>query len=77
MYKIISSRKSVDLFNSLFKKDIRDVTTSTFQEVGGVTQPSCFVEGIIFSHYIALTITTLIDFHSQCIFTILFATVFN
>ena len=40
--KNISSRKSVDLFSSLFKKIILDVTTPTFQEVGGVTQPLIF-----------------------------------
>ena len=37
--------------------------------------PSHFVDGT--SHGIALTITKLIDFCSQGIFTLLFATVFN
>ena len=35
--KIISSRKKCGLFSSVFKKIIPNNTTSTFQEVGGVT----------------------------------------
>ena len=35
--KIISSRKKCGLFSSVFKKIIRNNTTPTFQEVGGVT----------------------------------------
>ena len=35
--KIILSRKKRDLFSSVFKKIIPNNTTSTFQEVGGVT----------------------------------------
>ena len=34
---IISSRKECGLFSSLFKKIIPNNTTTTFQEVGGVT----------------------------------------
>ena len=44
MYKNISSRKNVDLFSSVFKKIIANNTTSTFQEVGGVTQPHIFCQ---------------------------------
>ena len=47
--KNISSRKSVDLFSSLFKKIILDVTTPTSQEVGGVTQSLIFCLGHILS----------------------------
>ena len=37
---IISSRKSCTaFFSSAFKKIIRNSTTPTFQEVGGVTRP--------------------------------------
>ena len=35
--KIILSRKKSGLFSSLFKKIIPNNTTTTFQEVGGVT----------------------------------------
>ena len=35
--KILSSRKKCGLFSSVFKKIIPNNTTSTFQEVGGVT----------------------------------------
>ena len=35
--EIISSRKKCSLFSSVFKKIIPNNTTSTFQEVGGVT----------------------------------------
>ena len=35
--KSISSRKKCDLFSSVFKKIIHNNTTTTFQEVGGVT----------------------------------------
>ena len=35
--KIISSRKKCGLFNSVLKNIIPNNTTSTFQEVGGVT----------------------------------------
>ena len=75
--KIISSHKKVGLFSSVFKKIIPTNTTPTFTEVGGVLNPSQFVESIRTSHGIALTITKLIDFYSQGIFTFLFATVFN
>ena len=57
---IILSRKM--LFSSVFKKIIPNNTTPTFQEVGGVTQPSHFVDGIKTFHGIALAITKLIDF---------------
>ena len=63
--------------SSLFKKIIPNNTTATFQEVDGVTQPRIFVDGISTSRGIALTITKLIDFNSQGVFTFLFATVFN
>ena len=62
--------------SSIFKKIIPNNTTPTFQEVGGVTQPRIFFRWHT-SHDIALTITKLIDFYSQCIFTFLFSTVFN
>ena len=74
---IISSRKNCGLFRSVFKKVILKNTTPTFLEVGGVTYPSHFVDSIRTSHGIAFTITKLIDFYSQGIFTFLFATVFN
>ena len=35
--EIISSRKKYSLFSSVFKKNISNKTTPTFQEVGGVT----------------------------------------
>ena len=35
--KVISLRKKCGLFSSVFKKIISNNTTSTFQEVGGVT----------------------------------------
>ena len=35
--KIISSRKKSSLFSSVFKKNIPNDTTPTFQKVGGVT----------------------------------------
>ena len=71
--KIILSRKMCGFISSVFKKIIPYNTTSTFQEVGGVTQP----HGIKISDGIALTITKLLDFFSQGIFTFLFATVFS
>ena len=43
----------------------------------GYLNPSQFVDGIRTSHGITLTITNLVDFYSQCIFTFLFATVFS
>ena len=48
--KNISLRKHVDLFSSVFKKNIPNNTTPTFQELGGVTQPLNLVEGIRISH---------------------------
>ena len=39
---IISSRKMCGFISSEFKKIIPNNTTPTFQEVGGVTQPSIF-----------------------------------
>ena len=65
--KIILSRKKCGLFISVFKKIIPNNTTPTFQ-VG---------DGIENYHGITLTITKLIDFYSQGIFTLLIATVFN
>ena len=62
--KIISSSKKCSLFSSVFKKIIPNNTTPTFTKVGGVTEPSQFVDGIRTSHGIALTITKLIDFYS-------------
>ena len=35
--KIISSHKKCGLFSSVFKKNFPNNTTSSFQEVGGVT----------------------------------------
>ena len=35
--KSISLRKKCGLFSSVFKKTIPNITTPTFQEVGGVT----------------------------------------
>ena len=45
MHKIISSLKQIDFFSFAFKKCIPNITTPTFQEVVGVTQPLilCFV----------------------------------
>ena len=48
-----------------------------FKKWIGHLNPSHFVDGIRISNGIALTITKLIDFYSQSIFTFLFATVFN
>ena len=39
---IISSRKKCGLFCSAFKKIVPNNTTTTFQEVGGVTLPLIF-----------------------------------
>ena len=77
MYRNISSHKNIDLFRSVFKKIIPNISTPTFQEVGWVTHPLIFGEGIRIAHGIALTITKLIDFYSQGILTLLFATVFR
>ena len=77
MNQNISSRKNVDLFSSVFQKSIPNNTTPTFQEVGRVTQPLIFVESMRISHGIALTITKVISFFSQCVLTLLLATVFN
>ena len=55
--KIVSARKKCGLFTSAFKKVIPNNATPTFQEVGGVTQPSYFVDGIRTSDCIVLTIT--------------------
>ena len=63
--------------SSVFKKSIPYNTTPTLQEVGGVTQPAYFIDGIRNSHGITLTITEVIDFYSQGIFTFLLAAVFN
>ena len=62
---IISSRKMCGLIWPVFKKIISNNTIPTFQEVGGVTQPAYFVDGIRPSHGITLTITKVIDFYSQ------------
>ena len=56
------AQKLHGFFSSAFKKIIRNSTTPTFQEVGGVTRPFIFLDDIITSHVIALTITELIDF---------------
>ena len=48
-----------------------------FKKWMGLLNPSHFVDGIRNSHGIASTITKLIDFYSQGIITVLFATVFN
>ena len=69
---IISSRKMCIFISSVFKEIIPSNDTPTFQ-----LNPAYFVDCIRFSHGIALTITKLIDFYSQCVFTFLFATVFN
>ena len=74
---IISSHKMGGFFSPVFKKNIPNNTTPTFQEVGGVAQPAYFVDGIRTPHGIALTITKVIDFYSQGNFTFLVATVFN
>ena len=71
MHKNISSRKRCGLFSSVFKKIIPINTSPTFQEVGGVTKPSQFVDGLRTFHGIASTITKLIDFYSHCIFNFL------
>ena len=74
---IISPRKMYVWLSSVFKKIIPNNTTPTFQKVGGVTKPLTFCRWQRTSHGIALTITKLIDFYSQCILTLLFATAFN
>ena len=43
-----------NFISSVFKKISPYNTTHTFQEVGGVTQPAYFVDGIRTSHGIAL-----------------------
>ena len=68
--------QNVWLISSVFKKMIPNNTTPTFQEVGGVTQPRIFYDGIR-THGIPLPITKLIDFYFQRVFTFLFATVFS
>ena len=75
--KIISSRKKSGLLSSVFKKIFLITLRLLFKKWVGYLNPSHFVDGIITSHLIALTITPLIDFYSQGIFTFLFATVFN
>ena len=78
--KIISSRKNIDLFSSVFMKSIPNNFTPTFQEVGWVAQPLIFCrrhKNFSWSHGIELIITKLIGFYSQCVITLLFATVFN
>ena len=60
------------MFSSVFKKIIRNNTIPTFQEVGGVNQHLIFCQRYNNFHGIALTITQLIDFYSQCILTLLF-----
>ena len=72
-----TTKFSLKLISSVFKKIIPNNTTPSFQEVGGVISPSYFVDGIRTSHGIAFTITKLIELYSQGIFTFLFATVFN
>ena len=63
--------------SSVFKTIIPNNTTPTFQKVDGVTLSLIFVDGIRNLHGIALFITELIDFYSQCSFKFFFATVFN
>ena len=53
------------MFSSVIKKVIPNATTRTFQEVGGVLNPSYFVEGISYSRSIALSITKSIDIYYQ------------
>ena len=62
--KIISARKKCSLFSSVFKNIIPNNTTPTFQDIRN-------------SRGIALTITKMIDFYSQGVFTFLIATAFN
>ena len=69
MHKNYFAAQKVWLFCSVFKKIIPNNIIPTFQEVGRVTQPSYFVDGIRTSHGIMLTITKLIDFYTQGIFT--------
>ena len=75
--KIISSRKKCGLFSSVFKKLFLITLPLLFKKWVGFLNPSHFVDGIRTSHGIASTITKLIDFYSQGIFTFLFATVFD
>ena len=72
----ISSHNNFDLFSYILKKGIPDATTLTFQEVGGLLNPSYFVESIRFSYGISLIITQLIDYYCLGILTLLFSTVF-
>ena len=67
--KIILSHKKCSLLSSVFKKIILFNTTLLFKKWVGLLYPSHFVYDIITSHGIALTITKLIDFYSQGIFT--------
>ena len=48
-----------------------------FKKCVGKFNPSHFVDGIRNYHGIRLTITKLIDFYSQVIFNVLFATIFS
>ena len=67
--KIISSHKKCSLLSSVFKKIIPFNTTLLLKKWVGLLYPSHFVDDIITSHGIALTISKLIDFYYQGIFT--------
>ena len=75
--KIISSLKKCGMFSKVFQKIIPNNTTLLFRKWVGYLNPSHFVDGIRISYGIAVTITKLIDYYSQGIFTFLFATVLN
>ena len=66
-YKSFHRAKSVVCL-VLYSKNISYNTTPFFMKWAGLPYPSYFVDGIR-THGIALTITKLIDFYSQGIFT--------
>ena len=71
------AQKSVACFVLYSRKLFLITLPLLFKKWVGQLNPSHFVYVIRTYHGIALTITKLIDFYSQGIFTFLFATVFN
>ena len=76
--KTILSRKTSGSISSVFKKILQLTLPLLFKKWVGTLYPTYFVDGIRTSHVITSTITKLIDYYSQGIFSFfLFATVFN
>ena len=73
MFKKHFVAQNVELFYSVFKITDPYITTPTFQEVCGVTQPHNFVESIGESHGIAFNYKKVIVFYSQGILTLIYA----